>query len=177
MGIFTPAVQALAALYQSTVTEVSAGNLGQARMTARRALLTAADVNTFVAWNDGGSGGANNGNHAALGASSTYTFQLPLEAVYARSVGIAVRNTLNQSVTFRITAQYSGGASAIVLAASVAAGASLIVLSDAAGTGAGSNIEVVPALKGVLGIAPFLSVVTGTDPTSGYIEVQGMWRS
>lgn len=160
-----------AGLYQSTVDEVDAGDVGRLRMTARRAVHTAPDFGMETAFNAGGTGGATDGSIRTTG---TFSYSFPDRVRKASKRSILIKNDLNIAVTLSVLI-FSGNSVTQAYQASIAAGAHVSLTPSAGGTGATNTA--VPCLADPLGDSSMIQVVTGSSPTSGTLYVYIDWRS
>lgn len=161
----------VAGVYQSTVDTVDAGDVGRARMSARRALHIAPDSGTDDAFNAGGTGGATDGSIRTIGTVSYY---FPEHIRKASKRSILIKNDLNIAVTLAVII-FNGNSVTIAYSASIAAGAHASLTPSAGGTGATNTA--VPCLADPLGGSAMIQVITGSSPTSGTLYVYIDWRA
>lgn len=128
---------------------------------------------TVAVFNNGGTGGAGDGNFRD---TTFHTYQFSGDALTARLRTLFIKNGLNQTVTIIVSARYNGTLVSVpIYNSTVAAGAAAVLSPKAGGTG-GTNISV-PALEGPLGDSFAITAFCGTAPVSGTLEIYADWRA
>lgn len=168
----------VAGLYQTTVTELTTGQVGRARVSARRGLIVTPDSGRIVLFNNGGAGALADG---AIRDTSVHDAAVssPDYATFAKSHVLAFSNTLNQSVTLSVYVQAGGwGASSSMLlyTASIAASGSLILIPDAKDASAAASVVQLATLANGIFDNLLIRLVCGVSPSSGYVGASMWWR-
>ncbi len=139
--------------------------------------ITRPERGEIECFNDGGTNGATDGGHAALGASTTYEYVFSGSVLYATNRVLCVKNGTNQSVTVSIQQVVVVDNPIYAYAGSfaVAAGAIAIYAPGTTG-GSGAITGDQTWLCDAWGVGSKIRLLTGTDPTSGAIEIAVVWR-
>jgi len=184
-------IYTLAGLYQATVDEVDAGDVGRLRMTARRGVITAPDYKYLdlyaAAPNPTGNdvsvlGVAPVASDFEIRSATTSYFYIPMTIAGWKHTYLNVQNTLDQAITVQILSAFDGlyGPAVSRLAQFIipAGGAGVASSSGAvgvggeagAGTAGTQSYYSVPAMYAVPMIV--LAVAVGTPPTTGGLSVR-----
>jgi hypothetical protein len=160
----------IAGLYQSTVDEVDAGDVGRLRMSARRALITAADINTETLLDT-----------ELRDTADHYLY--PSTFALGRDRSIVFENTTDQAITITIYLATSCGQNPILEIISLPAGQTRLLISSAA-PGASSWVlsgrsfltnplfqSTTPSLRTTI------HYKASVAPTSGNFRIYHIWRT
>jgi hypothetical protein len=162
----------IAGIYQSTVDEVDAGDVGRLRMSARRGLLTAPDSNTETLL-----------DIELRDTADHYLF--PTTFALGRDRSILLENTTDQAITVNIFLSTPAGHNPYLeQIASLAAGQSRLLISGATpGTSdpkvlSGRSFLANPLFRTTpLNLYTSIHYKANVAPTSGNFRIYHIWRT